>query len=126
MYSLFANGNHTKQGFSTLRTANINSTGEDLICFVLLIIGFKAHKAVEGCVTTKMQEMGNEDFTTFDTTLEIFTYNDQELNITELGCPTLQKELDNVSIDINISFLGVCQNNLLQIDTLIEIMHKFN
>ena len=95
--------------------------------FLFFIIGFKAHKAVEGCVTTKMQEMGNKDFTTFDTTLEIFTYNDQELNITtDLGCPTLQKELDNVSIDINISFLGVYQNNLLQIDTLIVIMHKFN
>ena len=94
--------------------------------FLFFIIGFKAHKAVEGCVTTKMQEMGNADFTTFDTTLEIFTYNDQELNITELGCPTLQKELDNVSIEINISFLEVCQNNFLQIKTLIEIMHKFN
>ena len=70
-----------------------------------MIIGFKAHKAVEGCVATKMQEEGHDDFTTFDTTLEIFTYNDQDFNITQLGCPTLQKELDNVSIKVTNNFI---------------------
>jgi len=72
---------------------------------IFAILGFKAHKAVVGCVVPEMQK-DYPNFTTFDTSSDIFTYEGKEFNITaDLGCPTLQKELDNAASGPGLAFI---------------------
>ena len=67
--------------------------------------GFKAHKAVESCVGTEMQkkypDFSVSDFMSNHTmSSEVFLYRGESINITEdLGCRTLEKELNDVSIE---------------------------